>query len=93
MGFCRVGKQKSKLFIMLIGYHGDKKLSCAYVLDGVEETFKTTLGIGISKGFECSAELRAGFISLKELMIWGLKFTHLECPANPADSRPRFLTP
>ena len=61
--FCRVGKQISKLLIILIGYQGYRKSSCAYVLGGEEETFKTTLGIGISN--DLSARPSSGPASLR----------------------------
>ena len=63
LGFCPVGKQKSKLLIILKGCQGDRKSSCAYVSTVAEETFKTTLGIGISK--DLSVRMSSGPASLR----------------------------
>ena len=63
LGFCPVGKQKSKLLIILKGCQGDRKSSCAYVSAVAGETFKTTLGIGISK--DLSVRTRSGPASLR----------------------------
>jgi hypothetical protein len=63
LGFCRVGKQKPKLLIILIGYHGDRKSPCAYALCGEEETIMATLNIGISK--DLSVRPSSGEASLR----------------------------